>query len=277
MLEELHTGCLLMSAAVEVVPEASLAVARHAAVELRACKHCDGLGYISAVDERGYRTVRPCAGIIREARIERFNHARIPARYHAASLESFTLRAPGHAPVLSALTHYTEGFAPGQKGRCFSGGVGIGKTHLLVGVLRYLTLEKGIPCRYVEFTHLLAELRRSYSENRSESEILGPLAEVPVLAIDELGKGRCNEFELRIVDELISRRYNDSSLTTLFATNYYPSAVLRSRSEGGQVESLADRIGERSESRIYELCEFIFLDGSDQRLAQFRGWPRDSS
>ena len=49
--------------------------------------------------------------------------------------------------------------------------------------------------------------------------IIGPLSEVDVLAIDELGKGRGSPFELDTMDELIARRYN-AGRTTLFATNY---------------------------------------------------------
>src|SRR5690606_10783657 len=128
------------------------------------------------------------------------------------------------------------------------------------------TLDKAIGCGFVEFTHLLGELRRLYSEGRSETEILAPLAAIPVLAIDELGKGRSNDFELRIIDELVSRRYNDTAVSTFFTSNYAP---------GGQrpdttVESLADRIGERVESRLYEMCEFIPLTGNDYRQKLYR-------
>lgn len=53
------------------------------------------------------------------------------------------------------------------------------------------------------------------------SERLTELAEVPLRAIDERGKGRLTDWERAIIDEVISRRSN-AMRCTLATTNHEP-------------------------------------------------------
>ena len=69
------------------------------------------------------------------------------------------------------------------------GDVGRGKTHLMVAMIRELIFRHGIPCRFIEFSRLLSMLKEGYSSGRSDAPLLSDLSEIPVLAIDELGKG----------------------------------------------------------------------------------------
>ena len=154
--------------------------------------------------------------------------------------------------------------------------MGTGKTHLLAAALGHLLLEAGVEARYVEISLLYATIRRGFSEGKSGGEIIGPLAEVEVLAIDELGKGRGSAFELETMDELIARRYN-AGRTTLFGTNY-SLAPARHGAKGAkssedlkaaakESDLLRDRVGERIYSRLCEMCEFctLPLDTPDHR------------
>jgi DNA replication protein DnaC len=269
-----------------------LAVARRlGAVDVQRCTMCEGQATETFYDDRGYRFVRPCAGLQLDRRIERFNRALIPARYCDACLEHTDIHHEQIAVIVSILDDYLHKFTPGDQGFVFMGEVGSGKTHLMTACLRYLTLELGVYCRFVEFSHLLGELRDLYNQNRSEAELLTPLVRIPVLAIDELGKGRGSEFEQRIIDELISRRYNESGLTTFFTTNYYPGDAppsasahhhgahhgahhdglhrAESRAAHRVRQELTDRIGERVASRIFDMCDFISMPGVDYRQYRF--------
>lgn len=245
------------------------------------CPACDGEEFTYVTDDRGYSFVKRCTlcGTLNK-RIEAFNEARIPARYYhlSATIEEFQTTDADGKPlgnlqqVKLKLYRWVTGFSPGEKGFLLHGAVGTGKTHLLAAVVRHLTLEKGIPSRFIEFTHLLSEIREQFDQGRGESEILGPLSEVPVLAIDELGKGRNNAWQLSIIDEIISKRYNNE-LTTLFTTNYPvdPNAAPKLdpnaedfRRQAVQ-QTLRDRIGERIFSRLHEMSTFIEIDAPDFR------------
>ena len=117
------------------------------------------------------------------------------------------------------LFRYANSFLPGDRGFLLHGPPGGGKTHLMTAFLHRITLEKGIHARFVEFSHLLSSLRQQFDQGKGDTAILQPLVEVEVLSIDELGKGVNNEWQLSVLDELISKRYN-LGRTTLFTSNY---------------------------------------------------------
>lgn len=245
------------------------------------CPACAGQEYEFGVDERGYSFVRSChvCGTLRR-RIEAFNDAHIPARYFAvdAAVENFETtdksgRPIGNLPQIKMRLHrWAQEFAPGAKGFVLHGPVGTGKTHMLAAVVRYLTLEKGIGCRFIEFTHLLSDIREQFDRGRGETEIMAPLTQVPLLAIDELGKGRNNLWQMSIIDELISKRYN-RELTTLFTSNYPLEDLGPARLDPNAAdfrqqpiqESLRERVGERIFSRLHQMATFIEIDAPDYR------------
>jgi DNA replication protein DnaC len=125
----------------------------------------------------------------------------------------------------------------------------------------------GVRVSYVEISLLYSQIRRGFQDGKSGGEIIGPLSQVDVLAIDELGKGRGSQFELETLDELIARRYNAGKVT-LFATNYSLKAP-EERAQRGYVGTeaaleagkdsklLCDRVGDRIYSRLCEMCDFV--------------------
>src|SRR3989304_2730323 len=102
----------------------------------------------------------------------------------------------------------------------------------------------------------------------TENEVLLPLIETEVLVIDELGKGRSSEWELNILDQLISKRYNASKIT-LITTNYVSEDNKQKKGSGHSSqnedqETLENRVGSRIASRLREMCEFIPIEGDGQ-------------
>lgn len=228
-------------------------------------------GYNSEQDRFGYWVSRPCTKCAEpERRKKLFNASRIPRRFYRASFRTWE-PAPENRHARSRAYTFAQEFTEGDAGLLFYGESGRGKTHLLVGILRHLVLHRGVEARYVEFMHLLSDLRATFSGG-NPSAVMAPLLRVPVLVVDELGKGRSgrrrdnalaaapevSEWVLDVIDELISKRYN-AGHTTLFATNYYPGKP------AGDQQPLEDRIGKRIYSRLMEMCESVHLGGEDYR------------
>ncbi|MBI3185612.1 MAG: ATP-binding protein [Myxococcales bacterium] len=252
---------------------------------VRACQRCSGTGYLYVTREetfshkvgpRTYQSLAPCPCKLLERRLARFDQVGIPAVHAGADFERYRPASSEQARARELAVDFAHRY-PSARGFVISGPVGTGKTHLLAAALAHSVIESGARAKYVEMSLLYATIRRGFQEGKSGGEIIGPLSEVDLLAIDELGKGRGSPFELETLDELIARRYN-AGRTTLFATNYslrppeqkarlgYESTEER-KEAGKESRLLCDRVGDRIYSRLFEMCEFVefLLDTPDFR------------
>jgi DNA replication protein DnaC len=265
-------------AGVAVVPDGERARARPCAC-VRACPRCDGTGWVAAdpTDRRGPRRRCVCAVISR--RMSLFDEAFIPARHAGSTLASFTTNSKEQNLLLGRTMRYPREFRPGEpnRGLVLYGDVGRGKTHLTCALVRELVLEHGVSARFIEFSHLVQDLKVAFERGEGAADLLDPLVRVEVLAIDELGKGRNTEFEGTIVDEVVSRRYN-AERVLIATTNYAPGpssgfATANLAQPARTAPRLVDRLGPRVYSRLEEMCEFLEVTGEDYRQRN-RPWAR---
>lgn len=245
------------------------------------CPICDGQGFVYArqeetfshrVGKKSYEVVAPCSCRLLEKRLQAFARAQIPGVVAHAQFENFRPSSEAQDRAREVARSFALGYVAPNPSRGFilGGPVGTGKTHLLAAALSHLVLETGVVASYIEISLLYATIRRGFQEGKSGGEIIGPLSEVDVLAIDELGKGRGSVFELETLEELIARRYN-AGRTTLFATNFslaperkagrsltpgYRSTE-ETRTQARDSDLLKDRVGERIYSRLCEMCDFV--------------------
>lgn len=240
------------------------------------CPKCEGLGRVLVETEDGARMAR-CSCQKLPDRVAVFNRALLPSRHASSSFRTYDPNM-GSRQALMACQGWAASYQKGsdRKGLLLWGDVGRGKTHLMVATLRHLVFAHGLRVRFVEFTHLLAELRAGIEQRRrGNAALLTSLQDVDVLAIDELGKGRCTDWEMSILDDLISRAYNGMR-TLVCATNFNPHGPPK------QVQSdnlalpeeyranLADRVGLRIHSRLMEMTEPLPVRGEDYRIVGTR-------
>jgi len=237
------------------------------------CPRCDNRRFVIVTDG-GYDVATPCSCVGLSERIRLYNDAHIPGAYVDAHLASFK---PGKNEVLemarAAVSRYlNDADFTAARGLVLLGGPGAGKTHLMVGLLTEFTLKRAVACRFVDFYQLCARIRSTFDSRSEENEasIIEPLVGVPVLVLDDLGKGQGSAWELTVVDQLITRRYNAGRII-LATSNFLPEGFVERRAEasgerrGGRATryepSLEERIDGRLVSRLRQNCELLVLQG----------------
>jgi len=227
--------------------------------------------------------VTRCQCRVRERSQRLLAAAHIPARYEHCELANFNCdphnlpeKSPSKARWIAG--RFVEEYPTDKTGLLFVGTVGVGKTHLSVGILKALIREKGIHCLFCDYRELLKSIQNSYnpSVQATEMDILRPVFDAEVLVLDELGAIRSTEWVFDTVNYILNSRYNDNK-TTIITTNFPDAAEqARENDEGprsysaaeraARRETLGDRIGERMRSRLHEMCKKVEIDGSDYRV-----------
>ena len=242
-------------------------------VAAEVCPVCGGTGWKFAGSDR--RVVR-CDCRMRQRADALLAAARIPKRYEHCELSNFEFEGP-HAHLVRArmeACRFVEEYPLDNTGLLLIGSIGVGKTHLSVGIIKELILSKGIPCLFYDYRELLKQIQNSYNDSvkATELEVLRPVFETEVLVLDELGAVKPTEWVWDTVSLILNTRYNDNR-TTIITTNYLDesprdanrNSEFARAQRAARGETLADRIGERMRSRLHEMCRIIRMDGADFR------------
>ena len=229
------------------------------------CAVCGGTGW-EVVLEAGISRARRCGCHQTGNNDKFFSAAKIPIRYQSCEFDNFHPQHPSQEVASEMAKAYAD-YYPVLDDEMFqegslllSGGTGRGKTHLAVAILKRL-LQKGVPCLFVDFHELLAEIRNTYDplSQSSEFQILRPVLNTEVLLLDDVGSQRMSEWVQDTVFHIINLRYSQKKV--LIATTNLGMEPSKKTVE----ETLQDRLGYRVVSRLYEMCTFIELDGPDYR------------
>ena len=249
------------------------------------CKVCEGSRRIFEETSEGISKIRECEcnGLIK--RISLFNQAGIPGKFVHEDFSSFSMDPPQHRTQKNAflssknfIDDYVDRKGQYSQGLIYMGAPGLGKTHLVVSVIKELVMQHGVECKFVDFFELLRDIRHGYGEDISEKDFIDPYVGVKVLVIDELAKGRNTDWELTILDHFISTRYNDDDKVTLVTTNFSDkldsSVALSSRNNKQSISNaysrftIEEKVGARIYSRLMEMCKKVNLEGTDYRRTQ---------
>jgi len=243
------------------------------------CKICDGLGLVRVVNAQGQWVSRACECQEMEREERRLAAALIPERYRQYTLDGFQPAFRGADASLSRALLTARKFVEAYpvdtagKGLLFTGSIGVGKTHLAVGVLRRLVVERGVHGLFCDYRELLKNIQNSYNPQvqTTELELLKPVFAAEVLVLDDLGAQKPNEWVWDTVALILNTRYNDKQ-TTIITTNYpdLPAgagfkADEKSNKPAKNEDTLGDRIGDRMRSRLAEMCVRVEMVGEDFR------------
>ena len=178
--------------------------------------------------------------------------AKIPARFREKTIENYIVKDEWQRPIKAQIVSYAEDIVSNiEKGRCIvmSGGVGTGKTHLSVGILKKV-IEKGGTGIFLSVADLIDDIRGTWGGKSTEKVKL--YTECDLLVLDEVGVQAGTENERQIIFSVINKRYNDVKPSILL-TNLDPSAF---KSYVGQ--RVFDRLKEND-------GEFIIFNGPSFR------------
>lgn len=239
------------------------------------CSICDGVGLVRVMNPEGKWVSRPCQCQQMEREQRRIASTRIPGRYRDCSLESFDIYHGADNSLREALVtarKFVEEYPvnTGGRGLLFTGSMGLGKTHLAVGVLQRLVREKGVRGLFCDYRELLKNIQNSYNPqvHTTELELLKPVFAAEVLVLDDLGAQKPNDWVWDTVALILNSRYNDQ-LTTIITTNYADLAagagVKNDTERAAREPTLGDRIGDRMLSRLSEMCIKVHMVGNDCR------------
>jgi DNA replication protein DnaC len=247
------------------------------------CPLCDDAGLRVVTRPDGTRVAQPCDCRIARRSTRLLEQARIPRRYQDCTLDDFETSWHGSDPTLTTALIKARAFVKAYpyetdgKGLLLTGDIGVGKTHLAVGILQALITDRGAKGLFYDYRDLLKEIQNSYGRNDlSERQILAPVFDAEVLVLDELGAAKPTDWVWDTVQHILNTRYNDRR-TTIITTNYtndretptdkfdtLPRAQ-RDAARAMQSATLGDRITDRMQSRLQEMCVMVEMHGVDFR------------
>jgi len=238
-------------------------------VSAEVCPKCEGTGWKSVLIGSERRVAR-CDCQLQTRVQSLFTAARVPKRYEHCELSNFDFDGPHRslAPARLAACKFVEDYPLDNTGLLFIGSIGVGKTHLAVGIIKELILNKGIACLFCDYRELLKQIQNSYNDSvkATELDVLRPVFETEVLVLDELGAVKPTEWVWDTVSLILNTRYNDNR-TTIITTNFddQPAGAVAGPRGAAREETLGDRIGERMRSRLHEMCRIVKMEGEDFR------------
>jgi DNA replication protein DnaC len=182
----------------------------------------------------------------------------IPKRYRGVSFERppVTLIDPVRVAEVRRYVANLDANLEDGRGLWLTGDIGTGKTTLAM-LISKTALERGRSVAIYSLPRLLSELRKTFDEGADTSylQLLDGLASVDLLHIDDVGAERTSEWVLEQLYAIVNARYEEER-ALLLTTNLRPN-------------ELVEQIGERTVSRIMEICgDPLALFGEDHRQPQ---------
>lgn len=155
-----------------------------------------------------------------------------------------------------------------KRGIYIHGSVGTGKTHIAYALKsrydrepKWESADKYVPGRSAKFwnmTEFLYEMRRDFGrDSRDKEEPAEALfANKGLVILDDVGAEKMSDWVAETFYLIVNDRY----------VNRYPTIYTSNL----PISDLAERLGDRTVSRIVESCDVVELIGNDRRITNSR-------
>jgi DNA replication protein DnaC len=216
---------------------------------------CDGSGWVEIDD----LTAKPCG--CRELKAKRAASRRlgtgIPKRFRGVGFDRKPIADmdPTLVRQIRVFVRDIDKNLNSGKGLWLFGDVGTGKTSLAMLIAKH-ALEGGRSVAIYSMPRLLAEIKETFGDNSSRSymQLFDWLCNVDLLQIDDLGAEMRTEWVLEQLYSIVNERWqNERSIVVT--------------SNLGALDDLREQLGERTVSRLNEMCEVVPMMGTDRRMA----------
>ncbi len=232
---------------------------------LHETEHIAGPGYAELADRAADAvSERECPCWPVRQKIDRINRLLVASRVdHVGTMLSDVQGFVNGRPLpetqvaVGTASSFIEHAAKGekQKGLYIYGKTGGGKTYLASALLNELIIRTARPGLFVNVTQqLFPRLRQTYEDdNRSETEmqVMGQLARVPYLVLDDLGVERNTAWEAEVLYNIVDMRYRRRK--EVIITSNVPPDEFENLSRG------------RITSRLKHMCVVIKMPDEDLR------------
>ena len=181
-------------------------------------------------------------------KLERYEKSGVPERYFNEALDTYKITNEMQATAAKAATNFLHAVKCGEfKSLVLIGSAGTGKTHLACAIIR----EAG--GKYRTAPDIVEEMRRakSFTANDTEADIIKYYGHVPLLVIDEIGRGIASTDEKYMLYQILNARYNTRKPTVLIS-NLGKSDFLQ-------------YIGVAAADRLVESAEILEMNGESYR------------
>lgn len=142
-----------------------------------------------------------------------------------------------------------------KRGIYIHGSVGTGKTHLCYAIKKKYDDPQGrFWAKFWNTTELLREMRLDFDRNGMDKKHVEEelMDRKYLLILDDVGAEKMSDWVAETFYLIVNKRYNEM-LPTIFTSNL-------------SIADLAERIGDRTVSRIVEMCDVVELIGKDRRI-----------
>lgn len=234
-------------------------------------KHCNthNLDYDGYISSGKFRTPRPCPmceeELIRQEkekaneeerrmRLLGYTKMNIRREFYDVTLENYITETSEQKKTVRAIKRLIDGEI--QK-LVILGKNGTGKTHLAIAAI------KKLGGAIYSMSDILIRIRATYSAfaSENESQIMAELANLPLLVIDELGKTKGSDPEIKTLFQIIDQRHSNL-LPLIIISNKHLFSQCPSN---GCPDCFENYVGEDSRSRLSQNGELLHLSGNDWR------------